>query len=147
MHSLWRHPDQRAWLAEDFAGRIGPSVEEFLRHAATVIHFARNATQDTELGGQHIRAGDQVVLFYCSGNRDESVWDEPGRFDLTRPRRPHVGFGGGGVHYCLGSGIAKTQLRAIFSQVLTRLPHLEVGDPVYLNSDLFNGIKRLPAVA
>jgi cytochrome P450 len=145
--SLWRHPDQRAWLAEDVAGRMGPSVEEFLRHAATVIHFARNATQDTELGGQHIRAGDQVVLFYCSGNRDESVWDEPGRFDLTRPRRPHVGFGGGGVHYCLGNGIAKTQLRAIFSQVLTHLPHLEVGEPTYLNSDLFHAVKRLPAVA
>ena len=147
VHSLWQHPEQRAWLAEDFAGRIGPSVDEFLRHAATVIHFARNAVEDTELGGQHIRAGDQVVLFYCSGNRDESVWDEPGRFDLSRPRRAHVGFGGGGVHYCLGNGIARTQLRAIFAQVLTHLPHLDVGEPVYLNSDLFNGIQRLPAVA
>ncbi len=147
VHSLWEHPDQRDWLAEDYDGRIGVSIDEFLRHAATVIHFARNATQDTVLGGQHIRAGDQIVLFYCSGNRDESVWEDPARFDLQRPRRPHIAFGGGGIHYCLGNGIARTQLRALFSQILTHLPHLEVGEPVYLNSDLFNAIKRLPAVA
>ena len=71
----------------------------------------------------------------------------PAGSTCPRPRRAHVGFGGGGVHYCLGNGIARTQLRAIFAQVLTHLPHLDVGEPVYLNSDLFNGIKRLPAVA
>jgi len=97
-----RHPGQPAWLAEDFPGE---SAEEFLRHASPVVHFARNAKQDAVLGGPHISAGDQVVLFYCFGNRDEAVWEEPRRFDLSRPRRLHVAFGGGGVHYCMGNGV------------------------------------------
>jgi cytochrome P450 len=142
--SLDRNPGQRAWLREDFEGRIAASVEEFIRHASPVTEFIRTATQDTELAGQQIAKGDKVTIFYCSGNRDESVFEDPHRFDLTRPRRPHVAFGGGGVHYCLGSGIAKAQLRALFGNILTKLPGMEVGEPEYLYSEFINGVRHLP---
>jgi cytochrome P450 len=142
--SLDRNRDQRAWLMADFDGRIAGAIEEFIRHASPVMEFARTAMADTELAGQQICQGDKVVLFYCSGNRDESVFDDPHRFDLSRPRRPHVGFGGGGVHYCLGHGIAKAQLRALFSQILAKLPKMEVGEPEYMYSEFINGIRRLP---
>jgi cytochrome P450 len=142
--SLDRNPDQRAWLTENFDGRIADAIEEFIRHASPVIEFARTATEDTELSGQKIGKGDKVAIFYCSGNRDESVFEHPHRFDLRRPRRPHVGFGGGGVHFCLGNSVAKAQLRALFSQILTKLPDMEVGEPEYLYSDFINGVRRLP---
>lgn len=141
---LWKNPDQKSWLMEDFDGRIAGSVEEFIRHTSPVMSFARTATENIELGGQEISAGDKVVLFYCSGNRDESRFSDPHRFDLARERSPHIGFGGGGVHYCLGNGVAKAQLRALFSQILTKLPHMEVGEPDILHSEFINGIRRLP---
>jgi cytochrome P450 len=142
--SLDRNRDQRAWLMEDFDGRIAASIDEFIRHASPVIEFIRTATQDTELGGQQITKGDKVTIFYCSGNRDESVFEDPHRFNLARPRMPHVGFGGGGVHFCLGNGIAKAQLRALFSNILTKLPAMEVGEPEYLYSEFINGVRHLP---
>jgi cytochrome P450 len=141
---LWRDPAQKAWLMEDYDARIVPSVEEFIRFASPVMTFARFAVRDVEIRGQHIVAGDKVVLFYNSGNRDEEVWPDAERFDLQRERRPHVGFGGGGVHYCLGNGVAKAQLRALFQQILTRVPDMEVGEPEPLRSDFINGIKHLP---
>jgi cytochrome P450 len=142
--SLWRNPDQKAWLAEDFDARIAASIEEFVRHASPVVQFARAALEDVEIRGQLIEKGDKVVLFYCSGNRDEDSWPDAEVFDLRRERIPHVGFGGGGVHYCLGNGVAKAQLRALFKQILTRLPDMEVGEPEYLRSDFINGVKHLP---
>ncbi|WP_349428870.1 cytochrome P450 [Microbacterium sp. LWS13-1.2] len=142
--SLWRNPDQKAWLTEDFDGRIAASIEEFVRHASPVIQFARTAMEDVEIRGQQIERGDKVVLFYCSGNRDEESWPDAHVFDLQRERVPHVGFGGGGVHYCLGNGVAKAQLRALFREILTRLPDMEVGEPEYLRSDFINGVKHLP---
>ncbi|WP_426323273.1 cytochrome P450 [Microbacterium sp. E-13] len=142
--SLWRNPDQKAWLTEDFDGRIAASIEEFVRHASPVIQFARTAMEDIEIRGQQIERGDKVVLFYCSGNRDEESWPDAHVFDLQRERVPHVGFGGGGVHYCLGNGVAKAQLRALFHQILTRLPDMEVGEPEFLRSDFINGVKHLP---
>lgn len=144
--NLDRTPDQRDWLAEDFDGRIMASIEEFVRHASPVIEFARTATRDTELAGQKIASGDKVVVFYCSGNRDESLYPDPHAFDLTRPRTPHVGFGGGGVHFCLGNGVAKAQLRALFRQIFTKLPNLKItGEPVLMRSEFINGITHLPA--
>lgn len=141
-----RNPDQRTWLAEDFDGRIASAVEEFVRHASPVLQFARTATQDVELGGQQIQQGDKVVIFYCSGNRDETVFEDPHRFDLSRGRTPHVGFGGGGVHYCLGNGLAKAELRALFREILTRLPKLEVtGEPELLFNEFTHGIRHLSA--
>lgn len=145
-YSLDRNPDQRAWLAEDFDGRIMASIEEFVRHASPVVEFARTATRDTELAGQKITAGDKVVIFYCSGNRDESVFPDPHKFDLTRPRSSHVGFGGGGVHFCLGNGVAKAQLRALFRQILTKLPDLRItGEPALMRSEFINGVTHLRA--
>jgi cytochrome P450 len=142
--SLDRNPGQRAWLMEDFEGRIAASIEEFIRHASPVIEFIRTATQDTELAGQEITKGDKVTIFYCSGNRDESLFEDPRRFNLARPRLAHVAFGGGGVHFCLGNGIAKAQLRALFSNILTKLPRMEVGEPEYLYSEFINGVRHLP---
>ncbi|GAB6925031.1 cytochrome P450 [Rhodococcus qingshengii] len=143
--SLDRNPDQRKWLVEDFDGRIGRSIEEFIRHASPVLEFGRSVTRDVEIRGQQIQTGDKVVIFYCSGNRDEDVWTDAHTFDLNREPRPHLGFGGGGVHYCLGNGVAKAQLRALFSQILTRLPDLQIGEPVDLRSDFIHGVKSLPA--
>ncbi|MHC5794835.1 cytochrome P450 [Lacisediminihabitans sp. FW035] len=142
--ALDRNPDQKAWLTEDFDGRIAGSIEEFVRYASPVIEFARTARQDIELRGQHIVEGDKVVVFYASGNRDEREFENPHSFDLTRGRSAHVGFGGGGIHFCLGNGVAKAQLRALFSEILEKLPAIEVGEPEELYSEFINGIKRLP---
>jgi cytochrome P450 len=142
--SMHRWPDQRAWLAEDFDGRIGCATEEFVRHATPVMAFSRAATQDVELGGQQITAGDKIGIFYCSANRDELTYPDPSKFDLPRQPNPHVGFGGRGVHYCLGHGIAKAQLRALFREIITKLPNLEViGEPVQLRSEFINGIAKM----
>jgi len=143
--ALQADPAQRAWLMEDFEGRIMGAIEEFVRYASPVMHFARTAARDTTLGGVNVSAGDKVLLLYCSGNRDESVWPSPGVFDLGRTKAPHVGFGGGGPHFCLGNGVAKTQLRAIFRELLTRVPDVEFGEPKPLASHIFNGIEALPA--
>lgn len=140
-----RDPAQRRWLMEDFDGRIMGSIEEMVRFASPIIQFARTAVEDTEVGGQQIAAGDKVVMFYCSGNRDESVFEAPEVFDLSRGRTPHVGFGGGGAHFCLGNGVAKTQLRAIFRNLLEKVPAITFGEPSYINSDHFNGYTTLPA--
>lgn len=143
--SLWENPDQRDWLMEDFEGRIMKSIDEFVRHGSPVVEFARTATEDVELRGQLIPKGDKVVIFYCSGNRDEEVFNDPARFDLQRPASQHVGFGGGGVHFCLGNGVAKAQLRAMFGQILAKLPKMQItGEPVLLQSEFINGIKHLP---
>ncbi|MFC5745663.1 cytochrome P450 [Actinomadura rugatobispora] len=145
MLSLQEHPEQREWLLADLDGRIMQAVDEFVRHATPVMQFTRTAARDTELGGAQIAAGDKVALFYCSGNRDETVFDRPDEFDLSRPRSPHVGFGGGGAHFCLGHNVAKTQLRAIISEILTRIPKIEFGEPVPLRSTFIHGIEALPA--
>jgi cytochrome P450 len=144
MLALDRNRDQRAWLAEDVEGRIAGAVEEFVRYATPVSFFARTACEDVEYEGVSIAAGDKVGLFYCSGNRDESVFDDPHRFELRRQRAPHVGFGGGGIHYCLGAGIARMQLRSIFEEILSQLRVVEVGEPELLSSSFIRGIRRLP---
>lgn len=143
--ALSARPDQRDWLMQDFDGRIMTSIEEMVRYASPIIQFARTALVDTELGGMRIAAGDKVVMFYCSGNRDETVFADPHVFDLTRGRTPHVGFGGGGAHFCLGNGVAKAQLRAIFRNLLVKVPDISFGEPTYLRSDHFNGYTSLPA--
>ena len=146
MLALSRNPDQRDWLMADFDGRIGTAVEEFVRWSSPVLQFARFATQDTEIAGQPIAAGDKVGLFYCSANRDETVFEAPGTFDLSRSPNPHVGYGGGGPHFCLGNQLARTELRNLFRELLTRLKHVEFGEPDLLHSNFVHGIKRLPAV-
>jgi cytochrome P450 len=145
MLALARHPEQRDWLMADFDGRIMGAVEEFVRYATPVMQFTRTAARDAELNGAQVAAGDKVVLFFCSGNRDESVTEAPGEFNIARPRTQHVAFGAGGPHFCLGHGVARTQLRAIIGQLLTRLPGLELGEPTALRSNFINGITALPA--
>jgi cytochrome P450 len=144
VYAFDRNPEQKEWLLEDFEGRIAGAVEEFVRYASPVIEFGRTTRQDIALHGQNITAGDKVVIFYASGNRDETVFKDPRKFDLSRDRNPHVGFGGGGIHYCLGNGVAKAQLRALFGEILTKLPNIEVGEPEILRSEFINGIKHLP---
>jgi cytochrome P450 len=144
MLALSEHPDQCSWLLADFDARIRTAVEEMVRWATPVFNFRRTAARDVILGDQPIRAGDWVVVFYTSANRDEAAFTDPGRFDLSRDPNHHLGFGGGGPHFCLGAFLARTQLRAIFDQLLHRVPHLEVGEPEYLISNFIHGIKRLP---
>ena len=145
MLALAANPDQRDWLMEDFDARIGTATEEFVRWSTPVLQFARFATQDVEVAGQRINAGDKVGLFYCSANRDESVFAEPQKFDLSRSPNPQVGFGAGGPHFCLGNQLAKSELRNIFRELLTRLTTIELGEPDLLYSSFVHGIKRLPA--
>jgi cytochrome P450 len=145
MMALVEQPEQRAWLTEDFDNRIGTAVEEFVRWASPVMQFARFATRDTEINGQPVAEGDKVGLFYCSANRDETVFDRAAEFDLSRSPNPHLGFGGGGPHFCLGSQLAKAELRNLFRELLTRLKTVEVGEPDLLYSSFVHGVKRLPA--
>ncbi|MDT7694814.1 MAG: hypothetical protein QOI75_4181 [Pseudonocardiales bacterium] len=137
-------PEQRAALLADYDGLIGTAVEEFVRWASPVMTFRRTARIDTEIGGQPIAAGEKIVMFYRSGNQDELVFDAPRRFDIARKPNNHVGFGGGGPHFCLGSHLARMQLKALFRELLFRLPDLRVGEPEYLAGNFINGIKRLP---
>ena len=145
MMALVENPGQRDWLMEDFETRIGPAVEEFVRWASPVMQFARFVTEDTEINGHPVGAGDKVGLFYCSANRDEAVFDDPGSFNLQRSPNPHLGFGGGGPHFCLGNQLAKAELRNLFRELLTRLTTVEFGEPDLLYSSFVHGVKRLPA--
>ena len=105
--------------------------------------FRRTALKSYELSGVTIEPGDRVVIFLNSGNRDEKWFADPYRFDITRKPNPHIAFGGGGPHYCLGSHVAKMQLKAIFTELYRRLPDIEtVGEPEYLASTFIHGIKR-----
>ncbi len=146
MMALQRNPAQREWLMADFDGRIGQAVEEFVRWSSPVLQFARFVTQDSEINGHQVSAGDKVGLFYCSANRDEAVFDKPGEFNLQRSPNPHLGFGGGGPHFCLGNQLAKTELRNLFRELLTRLTTVEFGEPDLLYSSFVHGVKRLPAL-
>ncbi|MGQ0630955.1 MAG: cytochrome P450 [Sporichthyaceae bacterium] len=137
-------PEQRKILLADFDTHIGTAVEEMVRWATPVMTFRRTASRDVELGGVQISAGDWLGLFYQSGNRDEACFAEPWQFDVTRDPNPHVGFGGGGPHYCLGTMLARTQLRCVWSELLTKAPHFEVGEPDYLVGNFMASVKRLP---
>ncbi|WP_197373715.1 cytochrome P450 [Mycolicibacterium baixiangningiae] len=146
MLALAEYPGQREWLTADFEGRIGTAVEEFIRWSTPVLQFARFATTDTEINGAPVSSGDKVGLFYCSANRDEAAFGDPHAFDLSRSPNPHLGFGGGGPHFCLGNQLAKAELRHLFRELLTRLGHVEFGEPDLLHSTFVHGVKRLPAV-
>jgi cytochrome P450 len=145
MMALVANPAQRDWLMEDFENRIGPAIEEFVRWSSPVLQFARFVNEDTEINGQPVSAGDKVGLFYCSANRDEAVFDEPGQFNLQRSPNPHLGFGGGGPHFCLGNQLTKAELRNLFRELLTRLTTIEFGEPALLHSSFVHGVKRVPA--
>jgi cytochrome P450 len=145
MQALFEHPEQRAWLEQDLDGRLPGAVEEMLRYVSPVIYMRRTATRDAELSGQKIREGDKVVMYYGAANRDPVVFDEPERFDLARQPNPHVAFGGGGAHFCLGAHIARIEIEELLRELLTRLPDLEpTGETEWLSSTFISGPKRLP---
>jgi cytochrome P450 len=145
MKALSDHPAERRKWAANFEAVAPTAVEEIVRWASPVIHFRRTATQDTELGGQKLRAGEKIVLWYNSANRDESVFEQPYRFDVTRTPNEHVGFGGPGAHHCLGANLARREITVVFRELLLRLPDLEIsGAPEMLSSNFIHGIKRMP---
>ncbi len=145
MKALSDHPAERAKWAADFEGVAPTAVEEIVRWASPVIHFRRTTTQDTELGGQKLRAGEKIVLWYNSANRDEAVFADPYRFDVTRTPNEHVGFGGPGAHHCLGANLARREMTVVFRELFRRLPDLEIsGEPAMLQSNFIHGIKRMP---
>jgi cholest-4-en-3-one 26-monooxygenase len=145
MNAFLEHPDQWELLVSDPGRHIAGAVEEILRWASPVMYFRRNATRDITLGGQSIKAGDKISLWYISANRDESVFDEPFRFDITRDPNPHIAFGGGGPHFCLGAQLARLEIRLLFEELARRVPRLEaLGAPDRLRSNFIGGIKHLP---
>jgi cytochrome P450 len=144
MLALMEHPEQMG-LLQDEPDRISVAVEEILRWATPVLHFRRTATRDVELRGQPIRAGDKVVTWYISANRDERSFPEPDRFDVTRQPNEHVTFGPGGPHFCLGAHLARLETKVLFQELLPRLRSVELVGPVErIRSNFVNGIKRMP---
>jgi cholest-4-en-3-one 26-monooxygenase len=143
MLAFFDHPDQ--WQRVRDRGMDEAAVDEVLRHTSPVNYFRRTATADTELGGQKIGAGDKVTLWYPSGNRDEKVYDDPHRLDLTRTPNHHMAFGAGGAHFCLGASLARLEIEVIFEGLADRLPDLAATGPAdRLRMNLVNGIKHLP---
>lgn len=144
MRALTLNPDQRALLLEDPGGRLPAAVEEFVRWATPVLTFRRTTTRAVQLHGHEIPAGEKVLLFYHSGNRDERAFEQPWRFDVTRSPNHHLGFGGGGPHYCLGASLARTQLQALFGELLATLPDLEAGEPsLFRTPGFIHAVKRM----
>jgi cytochrome P450 len=145
MLALTQHPDQRAAWTADVDGVSAAAVEEIVRWATPVIHFRRLAVQDAMVGGQQVKAGDKVVMFYNSANRDERAFDDPFRFDVKRSPNEHAGFGAGGPHFCLGANLARREIRIMFEELFRRMPDIEIsGEPAMLQSAFIHGIKRMP---
>jgi cholest-4-en-3-one 26-monooxygenase len=144
MWALMANPEQYARLREH-PELMESAVEEILRWASPVLHFRRTATADTELHGQRIAKGDKVVMWHISANRDEQVFTDPFRFDITRTPNNHVAFGGGGPHHCLGAYLARMQLRLMFTEIMTRIPDMRLaGEPELLRSNVLRGVKHMP---
>jgi len=141
---LSSHPAERARLLADLDGLLPSAIEEALRFSPPVMYFRRTATEDTEIRGVRIRAGDKLYLSYPSANRDEEVFEEPDRFDVAREPNDHLAFGIG-EHYCLGANLARMQLRCILRELLTRLPDLAPSAPPAIqHGTLIHGVKRMP---
>ncbi|MGW0710009.1 cytochrome P450 [Streptomyces sp. NPDC002643] len=145
MHAFLTHPDQWDLYKRE---RPATTAEEIVRWAAPVNSFQRTATQDTELGGKLIKKGDRVGIFYASANHDPEVFSSPDTFDITRDPNPHLGFGGGGPHFCLGKSLAVLEINLIFNAIADTMPQLKlVGDPRRLRSAWINGVKELQVSA
>jgi cholest-4-en-3-one 26-monooxygenase len=143
MRALMEDPEQLQILLDD-PSLIPSTVEESLRMFPAFAHFRRTATCDTELHGQKIRAGEKVVMWYPSSNRDETRFEDPDRFDVTR-NPDHQAFGAGGRHTCLGLALARLELRILFEETLKRYPQIRIdGTPVMVESLLINQLKTLP---
>jgi cytochrome P450 family 142 subfamily A polypeptide 1 len=146
MHQLLLHPGQREALRAD-PRAIPRAVEEMLRWVSPIQNMMRTAAGDARVGGHRFRAGDRLLLVYPSGNRDEAVFEDPFRFDVRRDPNPHVAFGGRGAHHCLGSSLARLELRVMFEELLRRFPDMELVEsepPPLRPANFVVGIERLP---
>ncbi len=142
--ALLDNPDQMQLLREN-PGLLDSAIEEILRWATPVIHFRRTAMRDTEIGGQPVAEGDSVVMYHISANRDEDVFEDPFRFDITRDPNEHIAFGGGGAHHCLGANLARLELQIVFKELLSSTRSItRAGDIERLRSNFINGIKHMP---
>ena len=145
MQLLFEHPDQRERLMNDVDGLLGTAIEEMLRYTSPVSHFKRTVMEDVEIRGQKIKKGDRVVMFYGAANRDEDVFADPDAFDVGRDPNPHVAFGAGGPHLCLGMHVARVELAVMLREILTRMPRLEPDGPAErMHSSFIAGIHAMP---
>lgn len=144
MQALFEHPELWAWVQQDPA-RLPTAVEELLRWVSPVIYMRRTATADTTVAGQSIAEGDKVVTYFGSANRDTAVFDRPHVLDLERHPNEHLAFGGSGPHFCMGSQLARVEIRMMLNEILTRMPDIEPAGPVeYLASSFISGPKHQP---
>jgi cholest-4-en-3-one 26-monooxygenase len=144
MLAFFQHPEQWRRLVRN-RGLIRTTADEVVRWVSPVNLFRRTALRDTELRGRRIREGDKVVMFYSSANRDEDVFEDPYTFDIGRDPNPHLGFGGGGPHFCLGTHLARLELTVLFELLLDRMPDIrQAGEARRLRSNFINGIKEMP---
>jgi cholest-4-en-3-one 26-monooxygenase len=144
MTAFFEHPDQWELLRRDRSLLPG-AVEEMLRYVTPVMHFRRTATADMELHEQEIKEGDKIVFWHTSANRDESAFENPNAFDITRSPNNHIAFGGGGPHFCLGANLARMEIMVMFDRVLDRLPDIRLdGEVQRLQSNFINGTKHIP---
>ena len=146
MSFLAQHPDQWREWREDYEGLVATALEEIVRYSTPVVHFGRTVAHDTEILGQPIAAGEQVVFWYTSANRDETVFDEADRFNLRRTPNEHVGYGGSGPHHCLGIHLARREMYHFFKALFETLPDLEIDldAMVQINGLFINGMRHLP---
>jgi len=144
MDTFFQHPDQWQRLRDD-RSLLPRAVEEMLRFVSPVMNFRRTAMRDLTLSGTDIKAGDKVVFFHASANRDEEVFADPDTFDVGRDPNPHIAFGGGGPHFCLGANLARMEIRVMFEHLLDRMPDIRRrGELQRLQSQFINGVKHLP---
>lgn len=143
--ALTRYPEQRDIWWSDFDTHSKTAVEEIVRWASPVVYMRRTATRDVDISGVRIAAGDKVTMWYASANRDEDKFDNPWLFDVTRNPNHHFGFGGGGVHFCLGANLARREISVVFEELHNRIPDIAVSaEPSMLLSSFIHGIKTLP---
>jgi methyl-branched lipid omega-hydroxylase len=145
MRALTDWPDERRKWQQDFRRYQATAVEEIVRWATPVMHFRRTAARDITIGDQTIKEGDKVVMWYNAANRDERKFTDPYRFDITREPNEHVGYGGGGPHFCLGANLARREITVMFAELFRCLPDIQIsGPPDMLLSAFIHGIKRMP---
>jgi len=145
MLALMEHPEQKEIVLADVPGTLDTLVDEMLRYVSPVMYFRRTVVADTELRGVPLQAGQKITVWYGAANRDEDVFTDPHAFDVTRSPNEHIAFGGRGPHYCLGTALAKMEIKTMFEEMLTQAPDMRlVGEPDRLASNLINGIKHLP---
>jgi cholest-4-en-3-one 26-monooxygenase len=144
MHAFFRYPEQWQRLLDD-RDLLPTAVDEMLRFVTPVMNFRRTAMVDTELSGTRIATGDKVVFFHASANRDEDIFGDPDTFDVGRDPNPHIAFGGGGPHFCLGTNLARMEIRVMFEHLLDRMPDIrQDGEVQRLQSQFINGVKHIP---